>query len=58
MNFDVTDRKTGKSVDRTLSFDVAIKDKNDNPPVFTRKVLYTRVPENIKEGENHTHYCL
>ncbi|KAB5546046.1 hypothetical protein PHYPO_G00067590 [Pangasianodon hypophthalmus] len=50
VNFDVLDEKTGEILDKTLSFNVAIRDKNDNPPVFVPEVLYVEVPENIKEG--------
>lgn len=48
------DERSGQIVDKTLSFNVAIKDKNDNPPVFIPEVLHINVPENIKEGESHT----
>ncbi|XP_034167983.2 cadherin-like protein 26 isoform X2 [Pangasianodon hypophthalmus] len=50
VEFDVFDAKTGKTLDKTLSFNVAILDKNDNPPVFKPQILYIQVPENIKEG--------
>lgn len=46
------DQQTGKILDKTLSFNVAIKDKNDNPPVFIPDVLNINIPENLKEGEN------
>ncbi|MCJ8741386.1 hypothetical protein PDJAM_G00070030 [Pangasius djambal] len=50
VEFDVFDAKTGEILDKTLSFSVAIMDKNDNPPVFNPQILYVQVPENIKEG--------
>ncbi|XP_072553524.1 cadherin-like protein 26 [Salminus brasiliensis] len=50
VEFDVADRMTGVILDRTLSFNVAIKDKNDNPPEFIPPTLYAKVPENITEG--------
>lgn len=52
MQFNVHDKATGELLDNTLSFDVAIQDKNDNPPAFTPPVLNVNVPENIKEGED------
>ncbi|XP_058266774.1 cadherin-like protein 26 isoform X1 [Hemibagrus wyckioides] len=51
VQFNVHDKATGELLDNTLSFDVAIQDKNDNPPVFTPPVLNVKVPENMKEGE-------
>ncbi|KAF4077904.1 hypothetical protein AMELA_G00193310 [Ameiurus melas] len=51
VEFNVFDAKTGESLDKTLSFDVAIQDKNDNPPVFNHKVFNVQVPENQKEGD-------
>uniref|UniRef100_A0A672TAZ4 Cadherin 26, tandem duplicate 1 n=1 Tax=Sinocyclocheilus grahami TaxID=75366 RepID=A0A672TAZ4_SINGR len=39
VDFDVLDRQTDATVDKTLSFNVDIKDKNDNRPVFTPSVL-------------------
>uniref|UniRef100_A0A8B9GY63 Cadherin 26, tandem duplicate 1 n=1 Tax=Astyanax mexicanus TaxID=7994 RepID=A0A8B9GY63_ASTMX len=50
VEFDVWDRASDTLVDRTLSFNVAIKDKNDNIPEFLPPLLKTTVPENIKEG--------
>lgn len=51
--FDVMDKNTGLILDKTLAFNVAIKDKNDNPPRFIPEVLSVKIPENTKEGENY-----
>ncbi|XP_053561585.1 cadherin-like protein 26 [Bombina bombina] len=37
VRFDVAERVSGKIVDRSLIFNVEIKDKNDNAPEFTQK---------------------
>ncbi|XP_016418708.1 cadherin-like protein 26 [Sinocyclocheilus rhinocerous] len=50
VDFDVLDRQTDAMVDKTLSFNVEIKDKNDNRPVFTPSTLRVSVPENTPEG--------
>ncbi|KAI4873635.1 hypothetical protein NFI96_031467 [Prochilodus magdalenae] len=50
VEFDVLDRQTKQVLDRTLSFNVAIKDKNDNAPQFLPEVLNLTIPENTKEG--------
>ncbi|XP_016106798.1 cadherin-like protein 26 [Sinocyclocheilus grahami] len=50
VDFDVLDRQTDATVDKTLSFNVDIKDKNDNRPVFTPSTLRVSVPENTPEG--------
>ncbi|XP_055044373.2 cadherin-like protein 26 isoform X1 [Misgurnus anguillicaudatus] len=50
VDFDVLDRLTGEPVDRTLSFNVEIHDKNDNPPEFTPVSFSRELPENTKEG--------
>ncbi|KAK2885915.1 hypothetical protein Q8A67_016752 [Cirrhinus molitorella] len=50
VDFDVLDRKTGETVDKTLSFNVEIKDKNDNSPKFTPSSFRVNVPENTPEG--------
>ncbi|XP_053338691.1 cadherin-like protein 26 isoform X1 [Clarias gariepinus] len=51
VEFNVFDAITGESLDRTLAFNVAVKDKNDNAPLFNPQVLNVQIPENIKEGE-------
>ncbi|KAK3519463.1 hypothetical protein QTP70_030627 [Hemibagrus guttatus] len=51
VQFNVHDKATGQLLDNTLSFDVAIQDKNDNPPVFVPQVLTVKVAENTNEGE-------
>ncbi|XP_052450211.1 cadherin-like protein 26 isoform X1 [Carassius gibelio] len=50
IDFDVLDRRTGIAVDKTLSFNVEIKDKNDNSPQFTPSTIRASVPENTPEG--------
>ncbi|XP_051517919.1 cadherin-like protein 26 [Myxocyprinus asiaticus] len=50
VDFDVLDKKTGVEVDKTLSFNVEIKDKNDNRPEFSPVTIRTAFPENIAEG--------
>ncbi|XP_048874467.1 cadherin-like protein 26 [Brienomyrus brachyistius] len=50
VRFDVLDRITNAIVDRTLAFDVAIKDINDNAPVFDRPVINADVKETTKGG--------
>ncbi|XP_026100387.1 cadherin-like protein 26 [Carassius auratus] len=50
VDFDVLDRKTDATVDKTLSFNVEIKDKNDNSPVFTTNPISLYLPENTPEG--------
>ncbi|RXN02782.1 cadherin 26 [Labeo rohita] len=51
VDFDVLDRKTRATVDKTLSFNVEIKDKNDNSPQFTpSSTIRVTVPENAPEG--------
>ncbi|XP_047663326.1 cadherin-like protein 26 [Tachysurus fulvidraco] len=51
VNFDVMDKETHKIVDKTLTFDLEIKDMNDNKPTFKPEVLYMNIPENTKEGQ-------
>ncbi|XP_053498917.1 cadherin-like protein 26 isoform X2 [Ictalurus furcatus] len=51
VEFNVRDAKTNQTLDLTLSFDVVIQDKNDNPPVFNHKVFSLQVPENQNEGD-------
>ncbi|XP_042606184.1 cadherin-like protein 26 isoform X2 [Cyprinus carpio] len=50
VDFDVLDRQTDATVDKTLSFNVEIKDKNDNSPQFTPSTIRASVPENTPEG--------
>nr|XP_023661282.1 cadherin-like protein 26 [Paramormyrops kingsleyae] len=50
VRFDVLDRVTNAIVDRTLAFDVAIKDINDNAPAFDRSVINADVKETAKGG--------
>ncbi|CAM4682785.1 unnamed protein product [Leuciscus chuanchicus] len=50
VDFDVLDRQTGKEVDKTLSFNVDIKDLNDNRPEFSPDTIRVSVPENTPEG--------
>lgn len=49
--FDIIDKVTGKSVDKTLAFDVAITDINDNAPYFANPVMKASVKENMPEGQ-------
>ncbi|XP_035378559.1 cadherin-like protein 26 [Electrophorus electricus] len=51
VKFDVHDRITDEILDKTLAFNMAIKDKNDNAPLFSPALLITQFPENIKEGQ-------
>ncbi|XP_017209214.1 cadherin-like protein 26 [Danio rerio] len=50
VDFDVLDKDTGAPLDRTLSFNVEIKDLNDNAPLFTPTTIPASVPENALEG--------
>ncbi|KAM8945745.1 LOW QUALITY PROTEIN: cadherin-like protein 26 [Pelodytes ibericus] len=43
--FDVAERTTGKIVDNSLIFNVEVKDKNDNAPVFTKQMYEISVKE-------------
>lgn len=40
-------------IDRTLAFDVAILDINDNTPTFDRTVMNSSVRESTQEGINN-----
>lgn len=51
IRFDVADRKTGVIVDRSLIFNIKIKDINDNAPEFPKKEFNVTVKENHKRGE-------
>ncbi|KAM9431328.1 cadherin-like protein 26 [Salvelinus alpinus] len=48
--FDIIDTETGTPVDKTLAFDVAITDINDNAPYFEHPVMKASVKENMPEG--------
>lgn len=50
IRFDVMDEITNQAVDRTLAFDVAIKDINDNAPRFEPAHISVPVKENTPEG--------
>ncbi|XP_062315220.1 cadherin-like protein 26 isoform X1 [Osmerus eperlanus] len=49
IKFDILDKDTLEPVDRTLAFDVAIKDINDNAPVFD-PIAKASVKENLPQG--------
>ncbi|KAF5893447.1 cadherin-like protein 26, partial [Clarias magur] len=49
VQFDVLDQNDNL-VDKSLYFDVIVRDKNDNPPIFSLKVFDLPLPENLKEG--------
>ncbi|KAL4655280.1 cadherin-like protein 26 [Arapaima gigas] len=51
IKFDVVDRETNKILDKTLAFDVAVKDINDNPPIFQYSVLSVNVKEMTTAGD-------
>ncbi|KAA0706778.1 Cadherin-like protein 26 [Triplophysa tibetana] len=50
LDFDVLDWITGEVADKTLSFNVEIHDKNDNPPIFTVSTVHEVFPENALDG--------
>lgn len=45
---------TDEMVDKTLSFNVEIKDKNDNSPQFKPETIYATVSENTPQGTENT----
>lgn len=45
IRFDVSDRETGKILDRSLIFNVEVKDVNDNAPVFDKSTYEVTVNE-------------
>uniref|UniRef100_A0A4W5RIS6 Cadherin 26, tandem duplicate 1 n=1 Tax=Hucho hucho TaxID=62062 RepID=A0A4W5RIS6_9TELE len=53
INFDIMDKETGNPVDRTLGFDVAIKDINDNAPYFEDLVTKVSVKESLPEVKTY-----
>ncbi|CAB1329363.1 unnamed protein product, partial [Coregonus sp. 'balchen'] len=48
--FDIIDKVTNRPVDKTLAFDVAITDINDNAPYFEHPVIEASVKESTPEG--------
>ncbi|XP_071780668.1 cadherin-like protein 26 [Centroberyx gerrardi] len=50
IKFDILDSITGKELDRTLAFDVEVKDINDNIPYFGKHVMKESVSESSPEG--------
>ncbi|XP_041081276.1 cadherin-like protein 26 isoform X2 [Polyodon spathula] len=52
IKFDVADRRTGKIVDRSLVFNIDVKDKNDNAPKFKQPVVDVRLKENTPAGSD------
>lgn len=51
IRFDVAERKTGVIVDRSLIFNIKIKDINDNAPEFPKKEFNITVREDHQRGE-------
>lgn len=51
IRFDVIDERNNIAVDKTLAFDVAIKDINDNAPRFEPANIRVSVSENTKQGK-------
>nr|XP_060627621.1 cadherin-like protein 26 [Anolis sagrei ordinatus] len=51
IRFDVADRQTGEIVDRSLLFNVEIKDVNDNPPEFPQKEYNITMKENYRRED-------
>ncbi|KAM4610325.1 cadherin-like protein 26 [Polymixia lowei] len=50
IEFDILEKGTVNSIDRTLAFDVAVKDINDNAPYFQNPVMKATVKESMDEG--------
>ncbi|KAG5838416.1 hypothetical protein ANANG_G00223480 [Anguilla anguilla] len=50
IKFNVLDKRTGKVVDRQLSFDVEVIDINDNAPLFDEPLKKVVINENQEEG--------
>ncbi|KAJ6665727.1 hypothetical protein lerEdw1_002097 [Lerista edwardsae] len=51
IRFDVAERKTGVIVDRSLIFNIKIKDINDNAPEFPKKIFNITVREDHKRDD-------